>query len=592
MKSVGVTSVLLLTLILASPSAGEAQVLQPSELCSDHADAAIATFEDANLEVRVRAALSVGAQDGLTCRLVSVLTELDAEESGIESLLGMQNLTGLSFLGLLENSITEISALSGLTNLRSLDLGDNSITDISALSELTSLEFLRLENNSITDISAVSELTSLTELALSHSPISDISTLSGLTRLRNLELHDMAISDINALSGLTNLTVLDLDQNSITDVSPLNGLTSLRALYLDDSSITDITPLSGLTGLLYLSLGGNSITDISALSELTSLELLRLDDNSITDISAVSGLTSLRYLNLSRNPGLANIQPLLDNTGLGAGHTVFLSGTNVSCTGVAALMGVYVVGVAPCFATLATSGLAQSTASVPRTTERIQERSYQFEEASQQMEYQLYVPTTYDAATPSPLLVLLHGAGSNPGVIIRYQGLTDLAEERGYIVVAPMGYHLEAWYGARSGRASELSERDVMNVLELTLEEFNVDRDRVYLLGHSMGGAGTLHLAIKYPDIWAALGPLAPAVPGTSPDALPAITHIPVIMVHGDDDASASVEISRTWVAKMAELGMTHRYIEIPGGDHNRIIARDRDNVEAIFDFFDQARRN
>ena len=63
-------------------------------------------------------------------------------------------------------------------------------------------------------------------------------------------------------------------------------------------------------------------------------------------------------------------------------------------------------------------------------------------------------------------------------------------------------------------------------------------------------------------------------------------------MVHGDDDASASVEISRTWVAKMAELGMTYRYIEIPGGDHNWIIDSDRDNVQAIFDFFDQARRD
>ena len=75
-----------------------------------------------------------------------------------------------------------------------------------------------------------------------------------------------------------------------------------------------------------------------------------------------------------------------------------------------------------------------------------------------------------------------------------------------------------------------------------------------------------------------------------SPDALTAITHIPVIMVHGDDDPS--VEISRTWVAKMAELGMTHRYIEIPGGDHFSIITSDRDNVQAIFDFFDQARRD
>ncbi len=78
MKTLGVTSVLLLTLILASPTAAEAQVLRPSELCSDSHDAAIATFEDADLEAAVRSALSVSARDDLTCGLVSGLTELDA----------------------------------------------------------------------------------------------------------------------------------------------------------------------------------------------------------------------------------------------------------------------------------------------------------------------------------------------------------------------------------------------------------------------------------------------------------------------------------------------------------------------------------
>ena len=48
MKTLGVISVLLPTLVLANLSAGEAQVrLQPSELCSDRPDAAITTFEDA-----------------------------------------------------------------------------------------------------------------------------------------------------------------------------------------------------------------------------------------------------------------------------------------------------------------------------------------------------------------------------------------------------------------------------------------------------------------------------------------------------------------------------------------------------------------
>lgn len=264
-------------------------------------------------------------------------------------------------------------------------------------------------------------------------------------------------------------------------------------------------------------------------------------------------------------------------------------------------------------AALVTSAAAQ--APVSATTARIQELSYQFEGApwssvvyenvAVEMEYQMYVPTTYDGSTAYPLMVLLHGLGSNPGGVIRYQGLTDLAEERGYIVAAPMGYNSRGWYGSRgTSRASnrgddandpanlgDLSELDVMNVLAMTLEGYNIDRDRIYLAGHSMGGGGTWHLGIKYPDIWAGLGPVAPAI-YTSPDALSAITHIPVIIIQGDEDRLVNVDIARRWVAQMQELGMTHQYVEIPGGDHSRIIARDPDNVKAIFDFFDQQRKN
>jgi len=95
--------------------------------------------------------------------------------------------------------------------------------------------------------------------------------------------------------------------------------------------------VSGLTNLTSLDFRINSIDDISALRGLTSLTYLDLGRNSITDISALSGLTSLTDLRLQRNPDLSNIQPLLDNTGLGAGDIVYLQGTNVSCADVAAL---------------------------------------------------------------------------------------------------------------------------------------------------------------------------------------------------------------------------------------------------------------
>jgi len=249
----------------------EPLVLEPSEFCSAYPDTAIATFEDANLEGAIRTALSVGAQDDLTCGLISELAELDARALGITSLMGVQNLTGLTGLYLYNNSITDIGPLSGLTNLMLLSLDDNSI------------------------------------------------------------------SDIAPLSGLTNLTSLWLYNNSISDIAPLSGLTSLTGLDLNDNSISDIEPLSGLTSLINLSLRVNSISDISALSGLTSLTGLVLSNNSITDIGPLSGLTSLTLLRLDNNPDLADIQPLLDNTGLGAGDRVYLASTGVSCTDVAAL---------------------------------------------------------------------------------------------------------------------------------------------------------------------------------------------------------------------------------------------------------------
>ena len=102
---------------------GPPLVLQPSELCSDHSEHDIATFEDANLEAAITSASGIGGQDNLTCGLISALPALDDSISGpIESLLGIQNLTGLLALRLRGDSLVDISPLSGLTGLSALIL--------------------------------------------------------------------------------------------------------------------------------------------------------------------------------------------------------------------------------------------------------------------------------------------------------------------------------------------------------------------------------------------------------------------------------------------------------------------------------------
>lgn len=230
------------------------------------------------------------------------------------------------------------------------------------------------------------------------------------------------------------------------------------------------------------------------------------------------------------------------------------------------------------------------------THRRIETRTYHFEDAQREMEYALFVPSTYDKETKTPLVVALHGLGSNPQQIIRYPQLTDLAEKHGYIVVAPMGFNERGWYGSRGPRSrrndpenlGELSERDVMNVLARTRAEFAIDDDRTYLMGHSMGGAGTWHLAIEHPELWAALAPIAPAPSIEGSDALEKIKHIPVIVIQGDEDLLVRATGTRRWVEKMKELDMEHDYIEVKGGGHIDVAF---ENIPRVFEFFEKHQR-
>ena len=329
MKKFVVTSGLLLTLVLASLSAAEAQarkVLQPSELCSDHSDAAIATFEDADLEEAVRAALSLSAREDLTCGLVSGLTRFSASGS-----TPVRVVSGTPRRPAPVDVFESLVGIQNLTSLTRLSLTDKWITDISRLSGLTSLTFLSLHTNWVSDLSALSGLTNLTNLILSDNPLTDISPLSGLTNLELLRLHvkgdfkgDQQPRDFMGASGL-------LHTNKIIDISALSGMTKLRDLSIHTNSISDLSPLSGLTSLDELRLAGNPVTDLSPLSGLTSLRTLELTGTLVTDLRPLSGLTDILYIDLRFNSDLDNIQPLLDNPGIGAGDIVELRFTSVTC---------------------------------------------------------------------------------------------------------------------------------------------------------------------------------------------------------------------------------------------------------------------
>lgn len=223
---------------------------------------------------------------------------------------------------------------------------------------------------------------------------------------------------------------------------------------------------------------------------------------------------------------------------------------------------------------------------------RVQHRQYVFSPTGETLPYALFVPSSYqDGDEAMPLIVSLHGLGRTYDWLMGYEGFLDYAEQYGFMVVTPLGYVRRGWYGSRPTENpvhAERSEADVMAVLDLVRNEFNIDSRRIYLWGHSMGGAGTYHIAVKNPELFAALAVAAPAPRADlSPTVLQAIRDVPILVLHGTEDELVPLELTRRWVAGMRAVGMPHVYVELEGEDHTLFIARNRENMRKVVNFFD-----
>lgn len=236
-----------------------------------------------------------------------------------------------------------------------------------------------------------------------------------------------------------------------------------------------------------------------------------------------------------------------------------------------------------------------------------QSRHYRFEEAGREMGYHLYVPQSYDPAVGAPLVVALHGYGVNHEFFFGFvQELPQLCEQYGFICVAPMGYSISGWYGApmsvpgapppgsnlpvpQTGddaaqqRERELSELDVLNVVALVQEEYKVDPERVYLMGHSMGGFGTWFLGQKYSERWAAIAPMS-GINENGRNALdiPTLAKLPIMVAVGEQETATVVE-SKKAVEQLKAAGGEVEYVEIAGGTHGSMVAP---STARIMDFF------
>lgn len=113
--------------------------------------------------------------------------------------------------------------------------------------------------------------------------------------------------------------------------------------------------------------------------------------------------------------------------------------------------------------------------------------------------YELYVPTSYRAGTPAPLLLTFHWSTGRGFNMLRYW--TEAAEQHGVIVIAPDSRYTMRW-----------GKKDVAQALDAIVEitaSYNVDSARIYAQGFSSGANFTYRMMASNPGLFRGISPFA-----------------------------------------------------------------------------------
>tara|TARA_R110002111_G_scaffold75888_5_gene120288 strand:- start:889 stop:1740 length:852 start_codon:yes stop_codon:yes gene_type:complete len=189
--------------------------------------------------------------------------------------------------------------------------------------------------------------------------------------------------------------------------------------------------------------------------------------------------------------------------------------------------------------------------------------------------YRLLVPE--NAECPMPVLVFLHGAGergddNHRQLVHGTDFLRTAASEFNCIVIAPQCPKTKSWaaFERIDGELvlhDELTEplEKVVALVDSLAEEFEVDTDRLYIMGLSMGGYGSWDAIARYPGKFAAAAPICG---GGHPSMAHKMVDTPVWAFHGDDDNVVPVERSREMIQAIKDAGGDPKYTEYPGVNH------------------------
>jgi predicted esterase len=187
-------------------------------------------------------------------------------------------------------------------------------------------------------------------------------------------------------------------------------------------------------------------------------------------------------------------------------------------------------------------------------------------------EYTYGVPDAYKPWRKNPLIVFLHGGGDGVGDGDDYfPQIWPHSAPKGYLTICPTV--LEKISLAWNNPKHESYLRAIIKEFKT---KYNVDEERTYLMGHSMGGFGCFYHGTRMTDLFAAISPWSG---GPNQAVLSNLKHTPIYIIHGNRDAQVNVAGSRNAAKELTNLKYYHVYVEmdidghgVPGPEQDKAV--------------------
>jgi polyhydroxybutyrate depolymerase len=131
-------------------------------------------------------------------------------------------------------------------------------------------------------------------------------------------------------------------------------------------------------------------------------------------------------------------------------------------------------------------------------------------------DYLIHVPKSYKARKDVPLVLMLHGRGSSSGTAARRYGWSSLANKKGFIAVFPSALGSPRSWKPVWGKATTADSTFLAKLIRKVVEDYKIDKDRMFMTGHSSGAIMSFSFAATHSDQVAAIGTVAGTIGWTA----------------------------------------------------------------------------